>query len=301
MDIDGWHEPVAAVWTSVDGFTWSRVPHNEDVFGGARMHGVTVGGPGLIAVGTNGAIDVQPASTSPTPTCPWGCEYNFSTTSTLDGDAEDMDAAVWTSVDGITWSRVPHDEAVFGGANNQGMWDVTVGGPGLVAVGKDGEGAIDHSLSQVAAVWTSVDGITWSRVPLETEPGGGAMWSVTVGGPGLVAVGGGAGIDIETPSQVAAVWTSVDGITWSRVPHDDTVFGSTDNWPMLSVAAAGPGLVAVGGHVMWTSVDGITWSRLPNDDANPGTRRNVIDAGDRYVAVGWWSGKAAVSLGPREH
>jgi hypothetical protein len=32
-----------------------------------------------------------------------------------------FDAAIWYSVDGITWNRVPHDEAVFGGDGHQGM------------------------------------------------------------------------------------------------------------------------------------------------------------------------------------
>jgi hypothetical protein len=41
---------------------------------------------------------------------------------------------VWTSVDGMTWSRVPHDEMAFGGW----VFRVTVGGPGLVAVGRVG-------------------------------------------------------------------------------------------------------------------------------------------------------------------
>ncbi len=78
------------------------------------------------------------------------------------------------------WSRVPHDETVFGGLEEQiNMWSVTVGGPGLVAVGSDGPDA---------AVWTSPDGITWSQVPHDAAVFGGEMNSVTVGGPGLVAV-----------------------------------------------------------------------------------------------------------------
>ena len=84
-----------------------------------------------------------------------------------------------------TWSRVPDDETVFGGPDGQGMGSVTVGGPGFVAVGADGDDA---------AVWTSVDGIRWSRVPHDEDvfggPGGLGMSSVTAGGPGLVAVGG---------------------------------------------------------------------------------------------------------------
>ncbi len=82
------------------------------------MKSVTVGGPGLVAVGSVGN----------------------------DGDA---DAAVWTSVDGVTWSRVPHDEAVFGGAGGQLMRSVTAGGPGLVAVG---------DADTDAAVWVAVPG-----------------------------------------------------------------------------------------------------------------------------------------------
>ena len=188
----------AAVWTSVDGFTWSRVPHDEVIFGAASMGSVTVGGPGLVAVGsTSGYRD--------------------------DGDADDGDAVVWTSPDGIVWSRVPHDEAIFGGENNQTMYDVTAGGPGLVAVGRDGVGGWDNTSHNAAAVWTSVDGITWSRVPHDEEVfgkgGNPAMLSVTAGGPGLVAVG----VDGRLGGSTTPRWTSPDGIAWSRVPHDETV------------------------------------------------------------------------------
>ncbi|HDH25667.1 MAG TPA: hypothetical protein ENH00_05665, partial [Actinobacteria bacterium] len=78
-------------------------------------------GPGLVAVG-----------------------YDFS--------GGDYDAAVWTSPDGDAWTRVPHDESVFGGASGQLISGVVVGGPGLVAVGYDFSGG-DYD----AAVWTSPD------------------------------------------------------------------------------------------------------------------------------------------------
>lgn len=48
------------------------------------------------------------------------------------------DAAEWASPDGISWSRVSHNEVVFGGEGSQGMGSVTAAGPGLVAVGQDG-------------------------------------------------------------------------------------------------------------------------------------------------------------------
>ena len=80
----------------------SRVSGEESVFGGTFFqvtYGLTVGGPGVVAVGRDGS------------------------------------AAVWVSVDGLDWSRVAHDEAVFGGDGGPVMMGVYVGGPGVVAVG----------------------------------------------------------------------------------------------------------------------------------------------------------------------
>jgi hypothetical protein len=256
----------AAVWTSVDGASWSRAPHDEAVFGGERfqrMRAVSAGPAGLVAVGSDGT-----------------------------------DAAVWRSVDGLVWSRVIHDaSSVLGGSGTQGMRAVTVGGPGLVAVGFDTSRAgID------AAAWTSVDGSTWARVSHDDAVFGmeenQTMRSVTVGGPGLVAVG--------SDGTDAAVWTSVDGATWSRVPDPDRVLGPEGNQEMRSVTAGGPGLVAVGLDAVdaevWTSIDGTTWSTVPDDVAaavfgstdSPGARMNsVTTGGPGFVAAGSQTGSGA--------
>jgi hypothetical protein len=273
----------AVVWTSVDGITWSRVPHDDAIFGGEgdqEMTSVTAGGPGLVAAGWDGGTD---------------------------------SGARWTSVDGLTWSRVPHDLADFGDS-------VTVGGPGLVAVGQAGGDA---------AVWNSADGVTWSRVLHDDAVFGGtdeaSMSDVTVGGPGFVAVGSdGFEGDDAVQGQLAnwardfsgraAVWTSVDGITWSRVPNDETIFGGEGNQWMSTVTAVGPGLVAVGGEwssevhvpVVWTSVDGITWSRVPHDDAVFGVDgdeeiSSVTAGGPGVVAVGGSNGDAAIWVATPEN
>ena len=309
----------AAVWTSVDGITWNRVTHDEEVFGGANsqtMWDVAVADFGLVAVGWDGqgiltdSPDVDAAIWTSVDGDTWlrvphdeevfGGAWITSVTAGgpglvavggTDGYFTDGDAVVWTSADGITWSRVPHDEEVFGGEEAQVINDVTVGGPGLVAVGHDGGiGPWDNNADTTAAVWTSVDGANWTRVPHdETVFGTGgnpSMLAVTAGGPGLVAVGADyAGLS-ETP-----VWTSPDGITWTRVPDDETVRGS-----MTSVAAGASGLVAVGAQAtVWTSVDGITWSRVPNDDAIFGSDWvfTVTVGGPGLVAVGHDSGDAA--------
>jgi hypothetical protein len=298
----------AAAWTSVDGITWSRV-HDEAVFDGVEMNSVTTGGPGLVAVGLTGGHGRRDAAV-------WTSVDGTSWTKVLHdeeifGGASDQEmldviaggpglvavgvdlpggsdlqvAAVWTSVDGMVWSRTPHDEAVFGEtANEPGlcggyrwcagrvMTSVTAGGPGVVAVGHESS-VLDTETAHLelsAAVWTSADGITWSKVPRDEGVFGGLgsqqMTSVTVGGPGLVAVGHDESFNGQKTD--AAVWTSVDGITWTRVPHDSAVFGGSE---MSSVTATDAGLIAVGKAsgesiaMVWTSVDGISWSRIADD------------------------------------
>ena len=201
----------AAVWTSVDGIVWSRVPHDEATFGerspgvDLSVFDVTVGGPGLVAVG-------------------------------MDWSDPDADAAAWTSVDGLTWTRVHNDE-VFGGGGHQAINGVTAAGPGLVAVGTE------RSARQQSVVWTSVDGLTWTRVARDESGSldGGQMNSVVVGDAGLVAVGwiGSVG----GPNSEAAVWTSLDGIIWSRVPHDEEAIGKGLMWDLVKTDR---GLIAVG-------------------------------------------------------
>ena len=54
-------------------------------------------------------------------------------------------AAVWTSVDGTTWTLVSDDEAVFGGTNSQQRSSGTTGGPGQLAFGR----ALDPAAAQI--------------------------------------------------------------------------------------------------------------------------------------------------------
>jgi hypothetical protein len=290
-----------AVWTSPDGLTWTLLPNNEaPPLGGPgaqSIESITTGGPGLVAVGA-----------------------------TLDApDVGGLSATVWTSEDGINWSKIPYSEAAFGsiindprpkpGNSRTSMRDVTEGGPGLVAVGED---------THAAAVWTSPDGITWSRVPHDPEVfGGSSMRRVAAGESGLIAIGGkvwtspdgfnwsvvhddrdldavavtesgfvGVGGDGNT------VWTSPDGVTWNRVPQNDSFFGGgADKQVMYDVATVGDQVMAVGTSV-WTSPDGLTWSRIYQDPALPGQLRggmHAVAAGpSNLVAVGRDGARAAV-------
>jgi hypothetical protein len=212
------------------------------------MQDVTVGGPGLVAIG-----DVESG------------------------------AAVWTSVDGTTWARVPHDPAVFGADSDLSMSAVTAGGPGLVAVGLDWSGGATAD----AVIWTSVDGIVWDRVPHDEDLFGGvgnqAAVSVAATDTRVIAVG------VERSSDIdAAVWTSEDGIVWQRVAHDEAALGEGEMW---NVTVGGPGFVSVG-----TSIDGVTWHRVPHDeDLFGGVEMwSVAAGGPGLVAVGSDGPDAAV-------
>ena len=240
------------------------------------MNDVTVGGAGLVAVGSSFDEGVAVAWTS-TDGLEWDRALVEPTSFTAVtpgmsavtvggpglvavGDANGI-GLVWTSVDGRTWEPVPQDPAVFGDPSQEDferqlivLMSVTSGGPGLVAVG---------SVDGTAAVWTSSDGAAWERVPGDPEVFGeelARMNRVIEGGPGLVAVG--------QVTGEPAVWASVDGLSWQRVADDGTAFGSDGFGSITDVAVGGPGLIAVGsagGPAAWTSTDGTEWSRVAGE------------------------------------
>jgi actin-like ATPase involved in cell morphogenesis len=250
----------AAVWTSSDGTTWTRVP-DDAVFGGSGdqvMNRAVAGGPGLVAVGfdTNGGVQ----------------------------------AAVWTSADGMSWLRVPPDPSVFGGGR---IRSVAAGGPGLVAVGFDQSGEDED-----AAVWI-LEGQEWTRVEHDEAVFGGAgdqqMATVTTGGPGLVAVG----FDTSGGDSDAAVWTSTDGTTWTRASGRGAAFGGAGGQLMQSVTDSSGGLLAVGfdaskgdpDAAVWVSEDGVSWTRdsAPRAFGGKGEQqiKGVIALDTRFIATGW--------------
>jgi hypothetical protein len=301
------------VWTSHDGLTWTRAPDDE-TFGPALNEG-TVGmatemadvvfdGSRLIAVGghpsmgpaawtsANG-LNWEPASVS------GGADHSLE--AVTPGGPGFVAVGGWqvlASVDGRTWTAAACPECP--GSDAFGGWqkDVVARGSDLVMVGfatstEDGG----------AAAWTSTDGLAWSRVPHDATVFGGPwvnMHAVIAGGPGFVAVGSGpvtpSELDGEEPPWVAWVWTSTDGTTWQRVPHDDQVF--SENTSMNDVASIGNALVAVGGAhdggfddehaAVWTSNDGIEWRRIPHDDEVFGynAMNGVAAFGDGLIAVG---------------
>ena len=291
----------AAVWTSPDGYTWSRIRLTFADHGDSAIKSVTRGGPGLVAVGYSGqnldAIFVEEFSEggsavwTSTDGLTWsridlldepagGMEYVTTWGPGLIAHAAARDSSgVWTSADGISWQQIP----VFNDVEDGGPGLVIAGGPGLVGVGGGWEAGYAS---------TSPDGTTWSQslLPLDETHGDPIVvdtGGITVGGPGFVAVG-----TVQPCGEVeacAVVWTSPDGYTWSLVPLDDEQSADVQ---MNDVAATETGLVAVGGThwglaAVWTSPDGITWSRAPLEESvADGDMRSVTVGGPGLVAVG---------------
>jgi hypothetical protein len=175
---------------------------------------------------------------------------------------DDRDAAVWT-FDGTASTRI--EDPVFGGDGHQLIRDVVEWDDILVAVG----GAFTYeeiyflgrglSGNLDALVWTSQDGLVWNRVEEADVPSGvgdQVMQRAVIWDDMLLAVGYdlagrgnveeglatyGSGLDVD-----AAVWSSDDGSSWTRV--NSRALGG-DDWQDIWDVVVVPhtGLVVVGG------------------------------------------------------
>ena len=219
------------------GAEWARVPDPTGEFANATIVSIVAGPNGLVAVGN----------------VPEGI-------------------GTWTSVDGITWSRVPHDEAVFGPGEDH-VVNVSVaaaGDSGIVVLGASWKEDIQSPLA-----WFSSDGSAWTRVPLADATGDATvaeMRAVSVGGPGFVAVGWacdtGPGCDPWEP--YAMVWTSADGSDWTPIAGAGESFAPQT--ALTEIVGYDGTLWAFGfgggdsqDVWVWTSTDGLAWERVADD------------------------------------
>jgi hypothetical protein len=286
------------VLTSQDGITWQRLLDEAPFADAGILSDVARGGPGLVALGN---------------------VYQ-------DGGGV---PAVWTSSDAVSWERVQHRDAVFGGDEDLSIRTLGRVGSGFVAFGAEG----DVASGEFGVVsWVSPDGLSWSRVALDADAfGEDVVSSVVSGGPGVVAFGtalwassdgrswdrleyddvlGGlesylndavvtpsglvaVGADQSGGDRDAAVWTSSDGRTWNRVPHDASLFGAAGEQLMSVVVAGEFGLLAAGSEdspsrpLFWTSKEGASWTRIdgPAFGSAEGWRVSDMAAGPPGVVV----------------
>jgi len=304
----------AAAWTSTNAIRWER--GTSDGFGGSgeeRMEGVAEIGGRVVAVGSErigGDADAR-AWTSTDDGATWlvvdpitdglhepGNQLVHRVVQGPRGfvalghasTGASLDASVWTSRDGTNWKR--HTSSSFGGPGHEEMFDAATLGDRLIAVGYRTTDVGDKD----AAVWVESGG-AWSRIEEGLSgPGDQQINAVLRGGPGLIAVG----TDDNGGDVDAAVWTSRDGTTWTRV-SDEATLGGPGTQRMSALALFGPMIVAAGysdtatgdsNGAIWLSTDGTNWTRQGPvaTSALTGQGRQRINGlvvlGQRLVAVG---------------
>ena len=155
----------------------------------------------------------------------------------------------------IAWTKVASAAAGPGLRNTDYQSAVATLGDVMV-VAQDSQGELPGP-----AFWYSEDGRTWTEATV-SEPLSESIWvaDMTVGGPGLVAVGGAYVGDPNDPTTEVAIWTSSDGRSWTRVKGPALGPGE-----LHKVGTTVGGLIAFGGDgtegAIWTSPDGTDWSR----------------------------------------
>lgn len=254
-----------ATWWSLDGIAW----HPGDVRPAGAMKSPDVH---VVAIATNedvavavgswrerssgGSLDLPLAdSGSSAGAVSWAVgqatEPRVVTAATCERMAG-ADAAVLTSTDGITWTRVPDSRALRG----QPMLGVAAFHGGFVAAGgADGTGR--------SATWTSPDGRHWTRASDDAALRAGWIGDVATFGDSLIAVGGSA---CGNMGGVPRAWRSADGRSWSL---ETGLFRGSCCGAAQRVAVSGT-LAVVAGSVStqdggepagatWTGTDGSHW------------------------------------------
>jgi hypothetical protein len=175
---------------------------------------------------------------------------------------------IWWSIDGLDWEpgSIPAIEDAWIEEFYAGqVLDVAAGGPGFVAIGtyarRDGW--------TTSIIWTSADGKTWQRVPLGVVFERSRIDRILAYRGDLL----GFGCELDTPNDCGRpmVWSSTDGLIWSRATPSLPAgvgalsFDAADEDQLWGTGKAEYGLLDPVSDVptFVTSTDGRTWTNSP--------------------------------------
>ena len=106
-------------------------------------------------------------------------------------------------------------------------------------------GLVSSSGGQSAAVWTSIDGASWTRTVLGAIPADSKAQIHRVGLTLVVC-------DVApNPTGPGTAWTSVDGKTWTKTDEEHQVFWSDGSRAM-----------ALSDDGVFVSTDGLSWTKV---------------------------------------
>lgn len=179
---------VASLYTTTDGVAWTKAPVTlSRIFDNSGVADVIPTTSGLVAVGASPGGEFVPT------------------------------AAVWFSSDGLTWQRRTPAGTGFAEAY---MTAVAATSDGLVAVGAS------PFATGLMAVWSSTDGTVWQRQaspPEKLDPTVAQLSASAVASHGDTLFAAGTDYDASRPELEqtrAAMWRSVGGAHWERIPPD---------------------------------------------------------------------------------
>jgi hypothetical protein len=204
----------------------------------------------------------------------------------LAGGAEDLQSAVFRSIDGFAWDYATDNAAYSPRGNAAGC---VFDGRMWLTGGKTRSGVVNE-------IWTSSDGVTWTQVAASGH------WSPRsqhgcLAFAGKLWILGGADANGQ---PLGDVWNSLDGVTWTQVT-------ATAVWPArsaLGVTLFGGAMCVIAGTGAngpladaWQSTDGMYWDGLassPNWQARSSPNVNVVN-GSLYVIGGTGRDGKAIS------
>ncbi len=161
------------------------------------------------------------------------------------------------------------------------------------------QGFVAYRLAHGLQAWASEDGIDWTPTDLVVEAATDEfdLYSITVGGPGYVAIGSDMGGDNDV------VWTSEDGFTWTPNELDLEyprlgVFAPID---LMSVVGGPDGLLLIGRmdretgpdehrFVVWTSADGSEWNLVEDPFGAGAYIEDILPFGQGFLIYGYIEG-----------
>jgi hypothetical protein len=266
---------------SDNGATWILDPRDPGLLAAPADHltivnGLASGAHGLVAVGASALFDISSGLVQ-----------------------------AWTSSGGLHWTAA----ARIGGDSNAAMDAVVAGPDGYVAVGSDGFPGANIQLpgAHGAATWSATDGARWVRAPDQASLAGAIMTGVARTENGYVAWGENIP-NSPIPDQALPIWTSPDGVSWTRTGsgRSETSFSPigrivviADRWVAVGSRRAP---VADGGGsqaAAWVSTDaGRTWGTMTvgTSGASPSSYAfDVAAVGPDLVAVGHAEGPDAIN------
>jgi len=298
----------AVVWLSHDARTWELLPFQGALDGASMEHAATDGSRIVVS-----GFLREPSARVP---IVWVSDNGVRWEAVTQGDGL-PEHLVWTE-SGFIGARATDDGPQFVASEDGRSWrpltnpgdhgagevmgmSVGLDGTTVVAVGMTYQYADDGQLLTITGTsWLSREGTTWERAPANEGPEGAWMSAAAETDRGWVAVGLDQTVDVE-PADEMAVWTSSDGLRWTRAPT--SLIGSASDGYADEVVWTGEQLVATGsvggegGSVIafWLSRDGTTWDAVEGQAA--------LDEGtpDRLVAFDGWALAVGVRFTASDH